>query len=893
LTYACLFNSLNVAVRTASKGLCREPRRRDVFPDAISGAKAISMAGSDGANEATMAIGFGPYRLLRAQRLLVRDGMPVLLGSRAFDILLTLIDRRPEVVSKDELIRAVWGRQNVEDNTLAVHLSALRRALSEGRRGGIRYIGTVHGRGYHFLGPVAEPGESRIPRQLAEPGNLPRPAAPLLGREAVLDQLAKQLDTVPLVTLVGPGGIGKTRLAQELANRIARSYPGGAWWIDLTTIAEDSLVAGTAARTLELSLADAPPLPQLVRKLEGPPRLLVLDNCEHVIAGAAELAAALCQVAGLRLLATSLEPLAVAGEKVERLESLSVPEPTATVEQAMATHAVMLFVARAQATNRDFRLDGANVEAVARACRWLDGVPLALEFAATNAALLGARALVQRLDTQFLRLGSKRRDVPAKHHTLQALIEWSYGLLTAEEQLVLRRLAIFAGGCTLAAAEATVADATVPNWRVAEHLTRLIGKSLVIVEQTEQEARYRLLETTRIFSRDKLENADEAEATATRHVRYYAMLFDQAYAAYEMTADQIWLRRYGPELDNVRSALDHALAAPDCAKLAVALSGAAAPLFDRLALRESRRFLDRAVECVGPDTPPADAARLLFRAGLQRVNFDHQAALPLLKRALNLYEQLGDRPSVASVQASIASLFSATGRSTQAREMLLSARNALSSSDRSRSLMRATVGLGNIAYATGAYSEAQYWYGLARDQARKLNNELEEALSLTNLAETSFALGEIHSAIELSRQAVPIYRRHTRRDLLAASLMNLTAFLIVQGDHGEARNVAVEVFDLLRNATGLQLRYALEQWALLGAIERHGALAAAIFSFTEASSRASVTARGATEREIRDRLQSALQAQLSVAELQAAAPDGAHLTEEQARMASEEILFGI
>ena len=827
------------------------------------------------------AVDFGRYRLLPDQRLLVAGEVPVPLGGRAFDILMALVDRRSEVVSKDELMRRVWGGQVVEENTLAVHLSALRKALGDGKQG-IRYIGTVPGRGYQFVAPVEAVGEAAASFEPAASGNLPRAAAPLIGREAALVQVVSAIGAAPLVTLTGSGGIGKTRLALAVGERMASLYPGGVWWIDLTAVGDPAQVTGTVARVLGIQLGDGPPLPRLVAGLKGLRRLLILDNCEHVIAGVAELAAALRQTEDVRSLATSLEPLGVAGEQVERLGPLAVPAAeAATMAEALAVPSVELFVARA--VGQGFALDEANVAAVVRMCRRLEGVPLALELAAARAALLGADAVARRLEGRLLELSSGRRDVLPKHKTLRALLDWSHGLLSASEQIVLRRLTVFAGGCTLAAAEAVAADNAVADWQVAEHVASLIAKSLVIAERTAQGARFRLLETTRIFAAEQLETSGESTVLAERHARYFTELFERAYAAWETTSDEEWLRLYAPELDNVRTAMAWALRDPEHAQIAITLGGAAGPLWEEAGARpEAKLYLGQAVERIDEDTPVAVAARILrCMAGLV-YNGDRPQYLALLERSVVLYRHVRDRFGLAVVQGMLGTAYVHSGRYTEAKILFDEAYDTLPASGHNKSLCGLMNRLGILAAYMNDNMEARNHYTRALELARELKRFKIENTCLLNLAEIEFALGSVDRAVALVQDAIQGFRLLRHREILAVALNNLTTYLIVQGNPSDARFVAREAFPLARENGGMILRIFLEPWALLGALEGQYRQAARLFGFTTASFAGSGEIREPTAQQIYDRLMPLLEAELPATVIQVLAAEGAQWSEEQA-----------
>ena len=401
-----------------------------------------------------MDVSFGPYRLLAAQRLLLEGDKPVRLGSRAFDILTALVERAGEVVSKEELIARAWPATFVEEANLKIQVSALRRALGDGQ-GDNRYVATVVGRGYNFVAPVRKEEPSRASPSPtiapAAPHNLPFATTRMIGREEIVATLVTQLSRQRLVTVVGPGGIGKTTVALAVAERMIGAYEHGVWLVDLAPLGDPRLVPSAVATVLGLEIRTEDPLPGLVAALRDNRMLLLLDNCEHVIDAAAGLAAAvLSGTPGVNILATSREPLGVQGERVHRLGPLNSPEPSPrlTAAEAAAFPAVQLFVERVTAIVEDFALTDANAPLVVAICRRLDGLPLAIEFAAPRVEVLGIEGLAARLDDSLRLLGAQRRAAMPRHRTMQAVIDWSYGLLSEDEQRFFRALGIFAGGFT-------------------------------------------------------------------------------------------------------------------------------------------------------------------------------------------------------------------------------------------------------------------------------------------------------------------------------------------------------------------------------------------------------------------------------------------------------------
>src|SRR5580704_13527262 len=376
------------------------------------------------------AISFGPYRLVAAQRLLLEGDTPVRLGSRAFDILAALVERAGEMVSKEELIARAWPTTFVEEANLKIQVSALRRALGDGQ-GDHRYIATVVGRGYNFVAPIRKEEPSRAsPSPTIAPAalhNLPSATTRMIGRADIATTLATQLAHQRLVTIVGPGGIGKTTVGLAVAERMIGAYEHGVWMVDLAPLRDPGLVPSAVATVLGLETRSEDPLPSLIAALRDSRVLLLLDNCEHVIDAAAGLAAAvLSGTAGVNILATSREPLGVPNERVHRLGPLGSPQPSPglTATDVAAFPAVRLFVERVSAIVEDFALTDANASLVGAICRRLDGLPLAIEFAAPRVEVLGIEGLAARLDDSLRRLsGGRRRAAVPRHRTMRAVID--------------------------------------------------------------------------------------------------------------------------------------------------------------------------------------------------------------------------------------------------------------------------------------------------------------------------------------------------------------------------------------------------------------------------------------------------------------------------------------
>jgi predicted ATPase/DNA-binding winged helix-turn-helix (wHTH) protein len=450
---------------------------------------------------------FGPFRLFPQQRLLLRTDTPLRLGSRAREILFALVERAGEIVMKSELIERVWPNTIVEEGTLRVHVNSLRKALGCGKSG-VRYVENVTGRGYLFIAPVIRREETRT----RQPG-LTFPLTRMIGRESVLATLASRFaqdrsSHRRFLTIVGPGGSGKSTVAANLADSLRASFPDGVRLVDLAATADTAPLAAVAASFGSGGTTgdQVTPLINLLRKKQ---MLLVLDNCERVVDGAAALAETLLACApGLHILATSREPLRTRSEQLLQLPQLGLPEleTPLTVTQALEFPAVQLFVERAMASQDDFELTDATVPAVVDICRKLDGLPLAIELAAALVGLFGVHEVASRIDDPLGLLTKGRRTAPLRHQTLRATLDWSYTTLAESERIAFRRLAIFDRSFDLNSAVMELASDTIAPADVADIVANLTAKCLLVRDEAGGRGLYRLLTTTRAYALEKLES---------------------------------------------------------------------------------------------------------------------------------------------------------------------------------------------------------------------------------------------------------------------------------------------------------------------------------------------------------------------------------------------------
>lgn len=818
---------------------------------------------------------FGRFEISAAERVLRVDGQAAALGARAFDLLLALAQRRERMVSKQELLDLVWPGLVVEEHNIAAQISSLRKVL------GPHAIATVPGRGYQFVAADAalvRDGAAAVPppdQRVAAPalhatagaparrGNLPEQRTRFIGRETELAELAWLLRESRLLTLTGIGGAGKTRLALQLAQQQAAAFAEGVWFVDLAPLADAERVAPACAAALgvELDASDAPPAERLAAALAGKPQrelLIVLDNCEHVHAGAAAVADAMLARAGrVRLLATSREPLALAGEQVYPLRSLSLPA-TSTIEDVRAADAARVFVDRARLVQPQFHVDAGNAAPLAEICRRLDGIALAIELAAARVTVLSVAEIAARLEDRF-RLLTGGHASAARQQTLLATMQWSHDLLDPAAQRLLRRLAVFAGGCTLPAACA-VAQAG-DEYETLALLSQLHDKSLLVVERGGSDTgadedsggappRYRMLETVRQYAQRQLEASGEAEACRARHAEHCVRLAEAAQPFLRGPQQSLWMARLRAEHENLVAALRW------CARSDAAAAPAARASWGlRIAAATGRYWLFHDVElgchllAQALQRAPADAedaadadtaARFFALHGLAAMHMHRgqgDAGLPLAQQALALAQAQGNTEWQAVALASLGA--------------------CVRPDDEDLALAH---------------------YERARDLAEASASAVPLAAALNNIAAIECRRGQLEPAVGNFRQSLKLTRASGDVRAALITLHNLVRVLVAAERPAEARVCAIEAEALLGGVAEPPLKLELlEVVAGLASSLGEHAVAARLWGATLERFTESGYLRPAEDEDQLQRLLARSRAALGLPAFRAAADAGATL----------------
>jgi non-specific serine/threonine protein kinase len=647
----------------------------------------------------------------------------------------------------------------------------------------------------------------------AVPNNLPTPLTSFVGRSRERAEVRRLLGSGRLITILGPGGSGKTRLAVQVAKEILGDCRDGVWLTELEALVDPAIVPQQVARSLGVTEEPGVPVATSVAKfLAEKSALLLLDNCEHVAAPVAALVRTVLQGApGVRIMATSREALGVPGEISWRIPMLSVPDTGTsagrTKEVVARYEAVRLFVDRAQAVQPAFALSDKNAESVAQICHRLDGIPLAIELAAVRVKVLPVEQILTRLQNRFALLTGGSRTALPRQQTLRAAVDWSYELLSDQERKLLNRVAVFAGGFGLDAAETVCAWNGLESFEVLDLLAPLVDKSLVVPHEVAGVARYTLLETIRDYASERLKGAGELEAQAARHAAHFLEMALEAEPELQGPEQSMWFARLAQEHENLRHATRWHLARRD-APTALRLVGALWRFWwTQGSFVEGRGTLRAALALDAGPTPSAERAKALYAsAALAGMQADFAAADPALEESLGIARQLDDKPGVANAlfeQGNLANEREDLPRAAALYEEALALRRAIG--DR-RGESLALHNLAVVAASQGTADKARALFEEALLLHRSLGNAVMEAYTLNGLSDVALHLGDLNAAHEYIERGVAMQRELGNKSGVAFSLRQLGEVATRRGNADHARQFLAEalaVFDEIGDTHGL------------------------------------------------------------------------------------------
>jgi non-specific serine/threonine protein kinase len=634
---------------------------------------------------------------------------------------------------------------------------------------------------------------------------LPTPFTSFVGREREIEEITALLRQPHerLLTLTGPGGVGKTRLALAVAREVAAAYPDGVWFVDLAPLTDPNHVLPAMATTLGVSLAGATPADEVLSNaLRDKHLLAVLDNVEHVVAVAPALAGLLHACPQLSILATSRVPLHLQAEQVYVVAPLGLPAPDAPAESLRRSDAVALFEQRARAVQSDFRLTDDSARAVAEICRRLDGLPLAIELAATRIRVLPLRALRDRLKRALPLLMTGARDAPARQQTLRNAIVWSYDLLAPEQQRLFRALSVFRGGWTLEAAEEIARHNEAA--RGLDTLTRLealVEQSLVWVhEQPDGTARYTMLETIREFGQEQLATSGETAEAHRRHASYFARYFEDAEWEWSSPDVVLWMERAAVELSNVRTAL--AWAIEHDPETALRLNWSIALYWERHGdFREGQRWYEQALRNSQPFAIDIRANALLHAGDLATSGGDYAAAQLLTEESLSLFRTTGDYHGIARSLWCLGRIAMWTAEYEQAQRLFEE------SADLARNRIpylfaNAYMNLGVVARAQGRDADAAAYLNAALESAKQADHRSGIAFVLSQLALLALKADDLYHARSLLNECLTAYRQ-VRDQRLAGQALEVAAWLAAVERQPERAARLLGSVGALRGAIGV------------------------------------------------------------------------------------------
>ena len=719
---------------------------------------------------------FSPFRLDVTNQRLYRGDELIPLRPKSFAVLQYLLANAGKLVTKEQLLEVVWPETSVSDTVLKVCVRELREALGDDPKTP-RFIETAHRSGYCFIAEVKS-------------DNLPVHLTSFVGRESELSEVKRLLSGTRLLTLVGAGGSGKTRLAARTARDVMIEFEDGAWWVELASLSDPALVTQMIATALSVREQPGRQLTQtLCNELRAKSLLLILDNCEHLVDVCAALTDTLLRACPrLKILTTSREPLGVSGEIVWPVPPLSLPDlrhlPQA--EELVEYEAMRLFIERACAAQPNFAPTEEETLDLAQVVHKLDGMPLAIELAAPRVKVLSIEQIAARLDDCFNLLTAGGRTQLPRHQTLRATIDWSYDLLSKKERMLLCRLSVFSGGWTLEAAELVCTGAGIERKEILDLLTHLVDKSLVTVAERESGAqrRYRLLETVRQYGHDRLVESGNLAAVEERHAAFFLKLAEEIEPKINTAARASWLATLDTEHDNLRAALTWAAAAGEVDTV-LRLCGS---LFwfwlHRGYWSEGRSWLEGALAQSTVSSQMRARAKALHGEGLLAWTMgDHAMARSRLEESMAIFRELRDDIGLAHVLHFLALEIFGQGLQEEARKLAEEsvAKFRQHGTDKF-GLAVALASLGIVALGQADYAPSREHLEESVRLCREINDNWALSLPLRNLGAVELRLGEYDRAILFLRESLVVQREQKEKWFVSRSLETLAEVVAQQGD---------------------------------------------------------------------------------------------------------------
>lgn len=699
---------------------------------------------------------FDDFHVDVGRGLLLRDGLPVALQWKSFETLCFLVKSKGRLVTRNELMESLWADTFVDENNLSQHIRALRKALGSDKNGK-QFIETIPRRGYRFIPPVqlAEPKTSSPAENNAGPTVR---NSMLIGREREIREIGEILlrHDVPILTLTGIGGTGKTALVKAVAKEMSEYFRDGVYIVEMGAIADPDLVASTITQALDIKETGGPVLEVLKSYFSGRSLLLVIDNFEQVLSAAPSLAELSRSAPGLKILVTSRAVLELSISYDFVVPPLGLPDCSAefSIGEVSRSESVRLFVERSRAANPNFALNDENAHDIAEICTRLDGLPLAIELAAARVRIIPPAAILERLDNRLALLTGGAKDLPARQQTVRNTLRWSYELLTAPKQMLFRRLAVFSGGFTLEAAEAVLGNSNggLSSINVLDGITSLVGNSLLVQKEPPAgQERFSMLEVVREYALEELETSEEAEQMRSDHAAYFAKLAETADPLLQRGDSVKWLNHLEEENDNLRAALYWSLERqPETAgRLAAALRFFW--LF-HTHIVEGHKWITLAFE--RNDTADLNIrSKLLNGIGVgARIRGDYDTAYQMHSAALAASMESGDRLEIA-----------------------LSYR-----------------GLGAVAARQADLKLAQECYERTLEISRELNDRSEIGYSLGSLGGLARLKGDNNRARELLKESLETVRELGQDERVITNLLGLGVIAYLENDSEQARSFFAE-----------------------------------------------------------------------------------------------------